>query len=323
MADEEWDVLHRSYKNNELIMECCGMPCIPKVSHLGTRFFAHKYLGQCATAPETEEHLKAKWIIAKTALAAGWQANTEMRGSTPDGDEWIADVLCTKGNIKIAFEVQLANQTYKEFQIRQAKYSLSSVRGCWLVKGSTTHTSRELPIFGIDVKNPDYPLVNSKDDFCIALHDFIFGTLAGKLKWFDGKQGPHRSILKLKVSNCWKCKESIHIVKGLSFKGTSSTILLIQIEEFVDLASLFNVVTQLRIRNTKITPVAMRFSKTAGYRYLAAICPYCDSIIGNYFMLNDDEKNVSYEYVLTGPLMLVENDWQDAGWAWYGLACQS
>ena len=50
---------------------------LPKVSSLGTRFFAHRSRGACQTAPESPEHLKAKFVIAQSARAVGWRASTE------------------------------------------------------------------------------------------------------------------------------------------------------------------------------------------------------------------------------------------------------
>ena len=53
---------------------------IPKTSSLDTRFFAHKSGADCRTSPESLEHLKAKFIIAQSARAAGWQVFTEESG---------------------------------------------------------------------------------------------------------------------------------------------------------------------------------------------------------------------------------------------------
>jgi competence protein CoiA len=117
-----------------LCMRCCSSPAIPKVSSLGTHFFAHKSRAGCQTGPESPEHLQAKFIIAESAETAGWRASTEESGIDPDGNPWIADVICTQRNAKVAFEVQLVSQSLEVIRARQERYRRSDIRGLWLIK---------------------------------------------------------------------------------------------------------------------------------------------------------------------------------------------
>ncbi|MFC4637873.1 hypothetical protein [Deinococcus hohokamensis] len=57
-----------------------------------------------------------------------------MRGSTPNGRAWRADVLCERGRTRIAFEVQRSGITLKDLHARQALYRASGVRGLWLMR---------------------------------------------------------------------------------------------------------------------------------------------------------------------------------------------
>lgn len=41
LSDGAWIDLKQGYRSHSLAMACCGAPAIPKVSHLGARFFAH------------------------------------------------------------------------------------------------------------------------------------------------------------------------------------------------------------------------------------------------------------------------------------------
>ena len=52
-------------------------------------------------------------------MALGWDVVTEKHGETPDGERWIADVFCTKGTVKIVFQVQWPPQSVEEFKRRQ------------------------------------------------------------------------------------------------------------------------------------------------------------------------------------------------------------
>jgi competence CoiA-like predicted nuclease len=85
-------------------MPCCSAPVILKRSRLGTRFFAHKAVGACTTAAETEAHLLLKTMAVEGARAHGWSVTTEMPGTSPSGEAWRADVLAQKGGRKVAIE---------------------------------------------------------------------------------------------------------------------------------------------------------------------------------------------------------------------------
>ena len=84
-------------KHVNLRMPCCGSQVVLKRSPLGTQFFAHKAVGSCATAPETEAHLHLKKTVVDAARANGWEAVTEVLGTSPLGEQWTADVLAQKG----------------------------------------------------------------------------------------------------------------------------------------------------------------------------------------------------------------------------------
>ena len=114
----------------------CPSPVTLKISPRGTQFFAHKAVGACKTAPETEAHLRLKRMAVLTARAIGWDALTEAFGSSPTGEAWKADVLARKGKQKVAVEIQWSNQTAEETIRRQELYARSGVRGLWLFRHS-------------------------------------------------------------------------------------------------------------------------------------------------------------------------------------------
>ncbi|MBF4069172.1 hypothetical protein ISJ33_23825 [Burkholderia pseudomallei] len=115
-------------------MPCCGRAAIPKTSKRGNYFFAHAVRGDCTSAPESQDHIFLKSLIAKAAKSAGWTVVTEWSGTAPNGERWIADVFCQKGSAKVAIEVQLSYQTVEELRRRTSNYRASGVRVAWVVE---------------------------------------------------------------------------------------------------------------------------------------------------------------------------------------------
>lgn len=123
LSAEEWKALmSRNRGSHFLKMPCCAADVTLRRSRRGTQHFVHKVIGNCTSAPETEDHLRLKQIAVEVARRYGWTVGTEIRGSTPDGEEWIADVLARKNNAKVAIEIQWSPQTPEETLRRQERY---------------------------------------------------------------------------------------------------------------------------------------------------------------------------------------------------------
>jgi competence protein CoiA len=105
LADRQWQALEfENRKARHLRMPCCSSQVILKRSRLGTPFFAHKAVGACTAAPETEAHLELKRMAVEAARANGWTADTEVTGTSLSGEPWKADVLAQKRGRKVAVE---------------------------------------------------------------------------------------------------------------------------------------------------------------------------------------------------------------------------
>ena len=115
LPEDRWvELAADNRKRRHLRMPCCNAQVSLRRSRRGTQFFAHKAVGSCTTAPESETHLVLKKIAVEAARAAGWSADTEVRGQTPDGEPWIADVFAEKNGKRIAVEIQWSPQTAEE-----------------------------------------------------------------------------------------------------------------------------------------------------------------------------------------------------------------
>lgn len=204
IPERDWDDLKRSHTTRAILMPCCGTRAIPKTSKLGLQFFAHS-TNDCNFKPESPEHEYVKFLVARTAHEAGWTVKTECRDETPLGDVWVADVFCSKGNAKIALEIQLSSQTVTETKCRQKRYRASNVRCAWFMAESVTknslyHPSRELPIFM--VSKPIVGKIPEVQDFGVKLDEFVKELLSGGVKW---KEQPCVYSMKYITDICWKC----------------------------------------------------------------------------------------------------------------------
>lgn len=211
----DWHALRSRVK--ELHHPCCDAGVVLKRSYLGTQFFAHARKGVCVTGPETMQHLQAKDVIAKAAIEAGWKAETEVQGKTPAGEAWIADVLVTRGNVKLAFEVQLTQQPIEVTQARQTRYEVSGIRGLWFMRRGTRkdlpRPSKMLPIFSLESTPEgfnvaiDWTYSFSRPEHWVPLDRFVTGALSKRLIWrpFEGKTVPViRRVYRRQCLTCHK-----------------------------------------------------------------------------------------------------------------------
>lgn len=291
-------------------MKCCDSRVVLKKSKLGTKFFAHTRRGECASAPESAEHLLAKELIAKAVQSVNWVALTEEAGISPSGESWIADVLAKQGAKKIAFEVQWSQQTAEETQRRQNIYKNSQVRGLWLMRQIMLPLSKELPAFRLRrdesqnsfevlipsiFYNPFFINHRTKDEslywqHIVPLDQFIQGALTGKLKFAPllGMTVPVEVCVA--ESKCWKCKRSTNLIISLIFKASELlknhpdiSTEIYQFDSPEGQILINKIIPREKLKQLKIGEIKQRFSKTVGGKYLSNGCFHCDALQGQFF----------------------------------------
>ena len=320
----EWRELKQHYRDVDLRMACCGKHAIPKNSVLGTPFFAHRPRQQCSSG-ESAAHLNAKFQIAEAASAIGdWQVGTEVAGKTPDGEAWQADVLCTRGTVQVAFEVQLSQQSLGAYSERQERYVRAGVRGCWLAAGRhgssmcrQTRSDHGLPIFGLNLGggNGDTVTVDQEPDSAaeIPLATFVRGALCGDLAFIEFSSGLQDAYIDLVPSNCWRCKNPIRIVR--SYRANyAREYECIYLDGARYPGQLSAAIDRLRRTDNRITPVGRRYSKTIGSRYFAASCPVCRALQGRHFMFT--EHGVATADPTPISLRFGSDELPEARWIW-------
>ena len=343
LTTDDWDALKvENRKRRHLRMSCCGSPVVLKKSRRGTQFFAHTKVGTCLTADEGEEHRVLKAMIVQVARACGWDAEAEVAGTTPDGEEWRADVLATKGNAKVAIEIQWSGQVDDETMRRQERYRQSGVRGLWLLRQPKFPVSRDLPAIciggsldeGFRALLPhwwsDRSLTNRREmrgwKSNLAMADFIRAAFAGRLKWGRVTDVAKTGIAKVVVAeaDCEKCGVITDIIVGIGLAIAGETIEV----SLRDITRFEGLIEQLRTQLPESfdqSHIKVRHSHTLKESYLSNGCLGCDRLYGDFFMLRyRDEATALCQFPisLTGDwshLIEASDDWEDSQPEWWLL----
>jgi hypothetical protein len=327
VSPEEWEDLRKeNSQNHHLRMPCCDSRVVLKTSRLGTQFFSHARKGECSSAPETPEHLLAKSIVAGAAKRAGWSVTTEYRGTTPEGEAWVADVYVTKGNAKIALEIQWSPQNEETTRYRQERYRKSGVRALWLMRQPnilieeatpTFHLAlnEETKTFVVRLPNPanyrqEYLTSKNKGDpyywsQSLPLEVFIQGALSKRMG-FNGKDIP--ASVYGAHENCWKCGRKTLLVSSIELEiskimPTSSNIKA-SLGFFYDNEGTRALCDQILksdiLRKHGIGEIRLRYSKTEKKEYHSNGCFHCGALSGRFFErdLYKKEKLIYSESVI-------------------------
>jgi len=213
MTDDEWERL-RSAKHRDAWMPHGHARAVPKVSRLGTRFFAHPPGQAPDGGRESDIHLFIKAQCLVGARAAGWDALPEQSGTTPDGQHWRADVLCRQPGKAwtVALEAQVQLQGEEAYRQRQERYAASGLRALWLVahEPATLHQywltpDPHLPAFKTTTWNDAEGRLGAHvqvDGLSLSIPDFVAGALGRQLQWYENSR--HGIVtLVLREDQCW------------------------------------------------------------------------------------------------------------------------
>lgn len=295
LSDGEWAALKKDVqaKRTDLSLRC-GQAGHLKSTRKGTRFFAHNPGSghECDSTGETQQHLRAKDIIVKAAVAAGWDAQPEVRG-----DGWVADVMATKGGVQIAFEVQWSNQSDADFEHRQDRYKRDGVRGAWFVRHSSSIPpvpSAAIPLFRLAEDGEDMvAFVGGKQR---PLTDAVTLLLSGRVKHreYVSSGEPVPVNVRGYKNDCWKCAHPFLIWTVESFTVTGNcgreqkgwlSYELFADQRIENTHGIREAVAEAAA--TQALPVGrlmLRSTQASGTRYLAFVCPGCNATCGDFFI---------------------------------------
>jgi competence protein CoiA len=286
LADEQWRALEvENRRVRHLKMLCCSAQVTLKRSRLGTRFFAHKAVGACTAAAETEAHLRLKAMAVEEARAHGWSATTEVLGISPSGEAWRADVLAEKGDRKIAIEIQWSTATNNEILRRQERYREAEVRGLWLLRQPSFPITRELPaarIGGSPGQGFAALIPSGSAHQALPLREFLNAVFSRRFR-FGVPVGAEATVsVRAGCFWCWSCGAETTLITGIDvvFGPTKLSFTVPELGEHAK--PLENVRSRLP-RDLKIGSIKRRFSRKQGRGYVSNGCFHCGALIGEYF----------------------------------------
>jgi hypothetical protein len=278
LSDHVWENL-RSTRNRDVWMPHGKGRAIPKVSRLGTRFFAHPPGQTSAGAKESDLHLSIKAQSLLGARAAGWEALPEQSGTTPDGRDWRADVLCRRPGKAwtVAVEAQVQLQGEEAYRQRQERYAASGIRALWLVAhepAALHHYWREpdsyLPAFKTTVGNNQHSRPEAQvqiDGLSLSIPEFVSGALSGQLHWSgNGRHGI--LMLVLRKDQCWHrtCRKTVL----LAYRAETPRRMPLDLEAVQTMHGYGDAYARARAVLPELADSPWRFRKV-----LASRCPYC------------------------------------------------
>ena len=315
LSPEEWRALQRENRSaRHLRMPCCHAQVVLKKSPRGTAFFAHKSVGECSTAPETEAHRRLKRIAVDAARMHGWDAETEVAGTTDRGDQWKADVLARKGKRRVAIEIQWSSQTDEEVSRRQERYAESGVRCLWLFRHGGFPISRELPAVRVG-GNLDEGFValipTGSDEQSLPAQEF-FDAVFDKRFRFGPPLGCHATVsVQAGLFLCFSCRAKTRIVTAIVV-DIGPYKYRFTVRDLVADRDLFERVRGRIPDGLGIGSITRRYRKTRKISYLSNRCAHCGARLGDYehAAWEDEESVCESPTGLRGDRWLYWSNWK-------------
>lgn len=301
LTQDEWDSLKKRYRAGEPLLMSCGQPGSARVSSRGLKFFAHKKGADCDMheGGETAEHLELKSLLVKAAKAAGWEAELEV--PSPQRD-WIADVMVTKGERRIALEVQWSRQGSEDFVRRQERYEADGVECIWFVAPKNSDNAGTVPSHTIGGASGAWhiPIRTTLDRYSrteLPFEDAVVHILRGDYR-VHSEPYVQAYSMDVAMTKCWReaCGkwftlwrlEDLQVKTRCGLEGTIEGVYHLEsrmfLEDRIERIIAGQVLPWLEHEQVDLPRAAKlitRKSKTAEKTYLAYCCPHCGVISGD------------------------------------------
>jgi hypothetical protein len=264
-------------------------------------------------------HEKIQTEIVSACRNIGINAIQEYKGQ-----DWRADVYIPNNGKPIAFEIQLSPQSLSRTLERQTKYIRDGVIGCWLFENPVPKLIEErpdLPVFYVQENETSNLIVNLGDRRKIDLQTFLENFIADNIQFKNVAKTKKTQVVNLVFydMSCWKCGElnNLFFVDSPFYSACNAKIEPDEAiwesnnmeyrPEIIELAQKY--VANNKNLNLNLAQIKMRHSKTINRSYMSFGCYKCDSIFGDFFVM-EAKLDLMYgpkELAFRGEIELLEN----------------
>jgi hypothetical protein len=244
---------------------------------------------------KTRKHDKIQKQIVSVCHDLGIAAIQEYRGIG-----WRADVFVPNSERPIAFEIQLSPQSLTRTLERQLKYIRDGIIGCWLFENPIPKLNEErpdLPVFYVEDSEDSNLLVNLGDRRKIDLRTFLKNFISNNIQFKPIAKTKSIQTVKLLFyeMECWKCGGLNHLfyvdtpfysacnakIKPAEALWESNSIEYRP--EIIELAEKF--IESRKDLGLNLGQIKKRFSNTVNKSYISFGCYKCDSIFGDFYVM--------------------------------------
>lgn len=211
---------------------------------------------------------------------------------------WRTDLYVEANNKKYAFEVQMSPQSLKKTIERQDKLLKDNVFGCWLFEKEPARQNKELenlPVFKI-IDNKGDISISLKGRKELPLQTFISDFVNEKIQFRNFLSPLPKINIVILEMGCWKCGVVNHIYYIAPFDTPCNTHISLNessrmwesnkmcfrpeiiksVQEYADLE---------KGKKLNLATVRERHSYTVGRSYMSFGCSDCDSIFGDFYVM--------------------------------------
>lgn len=249
------------------------------------------------------KHDRIQMEIVSACRDIGIEAIQEYRGQ-----DWRADVFIPNGGKPIAFEIQLSAQSLLRTLERQSKYIRDGIIGCWLFETPIPKLNEErpdLPVFYVEEEDSNL-FVNLSNRRKVDLNTFLESFIANGIQFKSVAKTKTKQLINLVFyeMECWKCHEMNHLfyVDTPFFSACNAKIQpdeslwesnsMEYRPEIIELAQKF--IESRNDLDLNLGQIKKRYSKTVNDSYTSFGCYKCDSIFGDYFVM-EAKLEIMYE----------------------------
>jgi hypothetical protein len=325
LTEEEWAQLKDDLraKRRTATMRC-GWKGLAKTSRLGTQYFAHAPGGDSCSAGESAQHLRAKAVIVEAIARAGWTAQTEV-----PGDGWVADVMATRGDVRVVFEVQWSRQDLAEYRHRQNRYLDSGIAGiAWFARHADglPRADKQLPVFGLDIDDAGEATV-MVGVASIPLAEAVDRLLTRRLQHreYVANGQPALVVVGAGIMGCYRCHKEFGVwtARQTIVEGRCGRREIRDQRPRVFAQHRAEALPEVRAAGEQMAQelgvapgrIFRRYTQTAGGHYMAFTCPHCNATCGDMFVaeLFNGKNSVRNTQIHVPATVVVRPHWCLAG----------